>query len=282
MKKLSIIFIILYLNISVFSQTKIEMATYNVVFNSVVGGVGSMIHKKNNETIGHAFINGIWKGSIGGAFTYAGKEITGLVGSKENYWYGLEGKIVHSIGTSITYNASMNYGIFDNYQLNFGPINLHTNFKNLQIRLNPISSVIFVYYLTQNDYKFNLEKTIKTGNPYFEFNAHQFLIENKDFLGKTLNNVILIQDKTITYRHNKFNTISHELIHTLQFEECLNINNFFKIKNYKIFNYISKDIPYNAILSISKLKAVSSDILSMTMRTSTHIPMEVNLDTIAL
>jgi hypothetical protein len=235
--KYIILFILIYLiNIPSFSQQEnLQYFKYDIIFNGFIGGIGSGIHKKKNETFIQAFVNGFYKGMIGGIIINSSKFVINKIYLKENYWYGLEGKLIHSIGTSVVYNAALNKPIFANYNINIGFIHYSTDFKNSHFYINPVSFISFTYMLCDKNAKFNLTNSIKTGTFYFTFKDI-----DKPYWGFCLNNVV-----NIYYRDNAkqiiYQTCAHELIHSLQFEEYLNINSLLNIKPYKIINF---DIPY--------------------------------------
>lgn len=252
--KTKILTIVILISVNTFGQIKedIKYYTYNTLFGGITGGIGSAIHKKENEKISHAFINGFWKGCIGGNINYISKLTLKQITLKENYWYGLESKLINSIGNSIIHNATLNQKIYQEYTINLGFINYTTNFKNNTFQINPITSCIFIYDLINNQYKLNIKKTIKTGTIIFD----NITVDKNKIHGRCNNNIIITQKENkrqghitihgITYLHyfTEYDVIAHELTHSFQFEEYFNINNFPKINHYKFINF---DIPYENI-----------------------------------
>lgn len=238
---------------TLFGQNKdFQYATYDICFNGIISGISSNFHKKENEKFAKTFATGFYRGAIGGVIQFSSKKIVQQITLQENYWYGISGKLVNSIGTSVVSNSMLNKSMFSNYSIDIWFVHFQTNFKKSEIKLNPVTSGCFTYFLIDKRFHFSFIKSIQTGVLYFEHNFSEY-----EFRGISLSNVISIYPKelfkvrefdklrnkyvTRIYTNNLYSNTSHEIIHTYQFTEYLNFNNFIPIKSIKYINY---DIPY--------------------------------------
>ncbi|PKP25858.1 MAG: hypothetical protein CVU03_05865 [Bacteroidetes bacterium HGW-Bacteroidetes-2] len=94
-----LIFLLLYTNFQ--AQNKTEIALYNIGLGSVFGGIGAVINKNPEDKIGEIFLNGFWKGAIGGYLIYESKNLVGKIPEKGHWEYSWAAKMVNSAGTSI-------------------------------------------------------------------------------------------------------------------------------------------------------------------------------------
>jgi hypothetical protein len=216
------------------SQQHAKIAAYNVAFGALTGGVGSAINKKSNESLGHAFLNGLWKGAIGGGLTYSGKRAKFLITKNNSIHYGWGAKLIHTTGASILENASANRPIFSNWAIEYAFIRLDIGKKTL-LRVQPFALTSFTRYAL--NYKINVSKTLQTGTTYFE--TSEISSTSVAAVGANSINSVVINDI------NK-QTFAHEMVHTLQNREYLAINFYGKkidglVKHKsKIYTSISK------------------------------------------
>jgi hypothetical protein len=232
-----------------------KFLAYNVISSSLIAGIGSGIHKNQTETFGHAFINGCWKGIAGGGIQFISKRVTSEIYHRQNYWFGLQGRIINSIGNSVVYSAMMNQSITSNYQFDFGFIHYQTDFKKHNIMLNPCNLAVFSYEFFDKSNRFSIVKSIQTGTLFFDKTID--LSKSDVSFGSSIGNVMVVQKaSTFKYANNnpnnydkiwidKYQTAAHELIHTMQFSANLNIFYLGEIQKIKHINW---DIPINMLM----------------------------------
>lgn len=229
-------------NMNMFSQTKqdLKYATSNIAFNSLIGGFGAMLHKNKHETLGHAFVNGMLKGSLSGSLNYISKEMLTMQNHKDNldwkiFW---SSKIINSFANTIQDNAINNESLLTNYHINIGFIRLSTNKK---IEVEPVSLGCMGYvFLTGG--KLNVQTSLITGTPIFDYNFKRIYTKTKDcttsrpeHLGVTYGQNIMLQSNVSNHA-----VLVHEVVHTYQRAEYICLNNFFSKKiNIK---YIHNDL----------------------------------------
>jgi len=249
MKTITLI-LALYINLGISAQNDLKYASYNVVFNSLVSGFGSAIHHKSNESFFHAFVQGSYKGAIGGALNYSGIKLVQVSAINNNYNLIWPGKLVNSLGTSINCNAAENKGMFSSFQMNFYFVNLNYNGK-LHCKIDPLTLGYTTYLSFKKDMSFNLKTTLETGSILFDQKSNSTIFDGglpKGIFGTSLANSayikptqeyfydfykgkLLVGNQTIntikqtqTIRDISIPTTCHELIHTMQYEQSYSIN----------------------------------------------------------
>jgi hypothetical protein len=88
-----------------------------VAANMAIGGLTAGVRQWWN---GGSLRDGMWRGALGGAGSYAGKRIA----AGEGFEAGLVGRVVAATGASVTRNASEGKPSFERLVLPFGPVRL--------------------------------------------------------------------------------------------------------------------------------------------------------------
>lgn len=262
MKKIVIIFFIFIHFSKTHSQSSNEskLLILNSGINGLIGGVGSIINKHNNQSVGNAFIKGFYKGAIGGTVIYGSKYLLSTFTKNQNYMTIWGSKIMFFAGNSIVENAAANRDIFEQFHLNIGfnRIDFYTKEKlKIKYHILPYSLAHFIY-LSFN-FKIDWKQSYKTGTFSFYGSTKKY-----NALGFALLNHIVISDRLIKYNkisfyRNRLNHILvHEIIHTYQIESFSPINEYFtkwkrKLKNCRLLNNFSKyfytDFNYSFLLN---------------------------------
>lgn len=243
------IFLITFIfSYNIYSQRNAEnYAVINIGLNGIVGGVGAIINKKDNEKTGKIFLNGFLKGCAAGTLTYSGKLMSGNIGKESNLIFAWPGKITYWAGNSMMENASMNRPLFEQFNINLGVFRVEYNPSkgNLKAKLLPLSTVAIGYVAFKS--KFELEKTLVTGE--LIFSSSRFNNLELDFRGFTLGNIIVLNSQYV----NDNSTISHEIIHVFQNSD-FNFINTWVTPSLDKNNFFKKTSPYiyyefNSVLS---------------------------------
>lgn len=255
--KTLIFLLILSISINSFAQEDLKYASLNILSNSIIGGIGSGIHKHSNQTFWAAFKQGAWKGSISGVLNYGSKKMLQIQAGKENLDWRLcwGSKIVNSVSNTVLYNATMNESdLMANYSINIGFLRLSTKYK---VQVDPISLGCFGYAFLMGG-KFNAKMSAITGVAYFNYSWKKSYIDslsrkkaNYDKYGITYAQNIMIQTNVSE------SVALHELTHTYQRLQYSQINNFFKIYNkYENFKWIHNDLSSFDILYFIQNKTI--------------------------
>ena len=220
-----------------YKQQRIQVASFNIISSGITGAVGTLIHKKSSETKGHALLRGFAKGSLSGLVILAGKEITGYARVAQRYDYILCGKLTHAVGASMLENTATNEKLFYNLGIDFGPVRFDTK---RGVRFQPFASgcLVAIAMLSRG---FNLRLTLLSGTPIFNYKP------KPGFNALTLANSFSFDNKAYVNTgkyNNKYNVISHEIIHTFQYRESQAITHMIGFNKSK---HIYWDVPFNFI-----------------------------------
>jgi len=241
MKTLTLI-LALVISVNMSAQNDhIKYAAFNIVSSSIIGGIGSGIHHKENESFGKAFVNGAWKGAISGSINSVSKEMLRIQSERYDLDWRLcwGSKIVNSVSNTMLYNATMNESsLLKHYSIDIGFIRLSTDYT---VQIEPISLACFTGIFFSGG-KFDVSKSLTIGTPVF-------LQQMLSTYGKTYANNITINNQQYYVRHNGKllsytpNVILHELTHTYQRLQYSSINNFLTIYNkYENIKPIHNDL----------------------------------------
>ena len=236
-----------------------EAGVSNMAFGGIVGGLGALINKKPNERAGKVFLKGFSQGALGGYLVFESKRLIGKFSNTGDYTYVWPAKLVNSAGTSIMENAASNRNFWEKWHLNIGfnRLELHTKDKlKLSYRIMPFAFGSTIYGFTKGKMDFN--ESLKIGT--FVFNAEEIGNDVSETQGRTISNIILIQNN---YTFKKELILGHELIHTYQYESFVGFNAFLnkpienlndKIKFIRIYHDIFYTdynfLSYNLIYTI--------------------------------
>ena len=236
------------------TKQEIGLAVYNIGFGGAVSGIGSVINKKPEETVGKAFLRGFKWGCVGGSFTYLGKKFSSLINSQKQILYAWPSKLVHDFGTSIIVNSAKNTGVFDSYRTQIGFVRFDISIKGhikVKPRVMPFALGSFIYGSFTGKLDFN--KTVLIGTPTFIGDTSFF---RSGFLGAAGLNAIYMLD---TSRFYLYHMLAHEHIHVLQESQYFSLavwltpsdKKFKKESNLTLYGRVSKyiylDIPFQRI-----------------------------------
>lgn len=206
---------------------KTEMAIYNISLGSFVGGIGAIINKKAHEKTAKVFLKGFWQGGLGGYFVYESKNFLLRIPENNKLEYSWGAKFLNSIGTSIIENATLNTDFWDKWHMNIGfnRLEIHTNSKiRFKYKIMPVSLILTGIYAYGN--KFELDHSLKTGEIIFSVQ------DEFEYAGATWGKLILLNENQL----NNFETISHEIVHSFQYEDFNFVNTFLNKPTNKLLN----------------------------------------------
>ncbi|GAL66343.1 hypothetical protein JCM19301_2438 [Jejuia pallidilutea] len=199
------------------SQSKTDIALYNIGLGSFVGGLGAIINKKPNEKTGKVLLKGLLQGGGGGYLVYQSKNLLLKIPENNKLEYSWGAKFVNSLGISIIENASLNNDFWNKWHINIGFNRLEIETKEkikFKYRIMPVALIltgIFAY-----DHKFELEKTLRTGEIIFSVS------KKFEHAGAVWGKLILLEKNHL----DDFHTISHEIVHSFQYEDFNFVNTF--------------------------------------------------------
>jgi len=228
-----------------FGQSQnLKYASFNVITNSIIGGIGSGIHHKKSETFLHASLNGMWKGSISGGINSLSKQLLSIQAEKIklNWVVCWSSKLINSVSNTMLYNVSINEPeLLKNYSLNIGFIRLSIN---NYVQIEPISLGCFAYAIISGG-TLNINSTLTFGTPIFNYKFRRIIVQTPStiyskpiHLGEILAQNILIQSGVLSNQ-----ILIHEVIHTYQRLQYTSLNNvIMNYSKYENFGIIHNDI----------------------------------------
>lgn len=248
----TIFFVLLFIPSFVQCQSQQQdLLIYNIGLGGISSGIGAVINKPKNCNWKKVFLKGLWQGSVGGVLNYSSKKTLYLINRKNELMYAWPAKILHAAGLSIMENASLNEPFLQNWNIDYGPMRFDFSIngkKKCKVRFLPATIVSVIY--AANTAKFDLKKTLKTGNLIFENSENAYVTyRNGYFRGFSAGRAIAIGEKW----KGSNQVIAHEIVHQFQYGDFQILNTWLKpfekkIKSkplYKIFeNYIYFDMPY--------------------------------------
>lgn len=289
MKTLITLLIILF-SFNLQANDHLKYASFNIGINSLIGGFGSALHKKENETFFDAFKHGFWKGALGGSLNYYGMRLVEVSASKDNLNYIWPGRIVNALGSSITYNAAANDKIWSSFNMNVFCFNVQYNGK-VNLRVDPLSLGYATYLGFKKDMSFNFKNTILTGSILFEQKSDNIILDGIDYghYGTSVGNSLYYKPaKEYFYDHYTYNetingniysfpsivrsiknitnyTICHEIVHTFQYEQFSSLNLLYIDKAYKAFKikvnkYLYINPNFGIIYLLNNIKGYDNNI----------------------
>ena len=248
----------LIISIEGYSQNRKDDFLYltsNTISGGLISGINSCFHKKSNVSLSKTFIKAFWKGCIGGSINFTANKLVQESSFHNNYNYIWPARFVHSLGTSIIYNASYDKKILESYQFQFYCFNIIYD-KKFEYRLDPVSISSFIFLSLNNNFAFNPKTSLQTGSLFFDKKGiipfTQLGVSGKN-MGNTiyrkLQEKVIARNRDITDLYPKGtypegvriytaqfinitidkSTVCHEIIHSFQYEE------------YGIFNGITTE-----------------------------------------
>lgn len=202
-----------------------QLLAFNVGFNGLVGGVGAIINRHENQTAGQAFLNGLYKGAIGGTISHIGLSLTHQIAKQENISYAWPARIVNSLGSSIVQNAAENLEVFDRFHFNLFVARFEYLRSSKSFRIRIFSSSIYGIVVVSKNANLNLTKSLESGVLYWE--------SDMDFSasrigGRAISQVSSVGMSDNVLEHEYYNVFAHEVAHILQFDRKVGGNAFVK------------------------------------------------------
>ncbi|MEM8937878.1 MAG: hypothetical protein AAGC64_00865 [Bacteroidota bacterium] len=228
--RIIIAFILLFHYLGKSQNTDLEMATYNIAFGAITGGIGAVINKSPNQKFGKVFAKGALKGCLGGYLVFESKRIVRIISNQNKLEYAWPAKMVNSMGISILESAARNDSDWSRWHINVGFNRLDFRFKQglkAKYRIMPISFLLTSYLAIGN--RFDLNRSLLTGE--FIFSSESSSLFSNDFSAVNLGNAIL-------YKPSQFSPdiIAHEIIHSYQYYDFNFVNTWLEKPKRQLFD----------------------------------------------
>ncbi|MEM9819913.1 MAG: hypothetical protein AAF985_02530 [Bacteroidota bacterium] len=151
-----------------FRAQRTKMALFNVGFNGLFGGIGSLINKKNGEAGFKTFVKGFYQGAIGGTISHYGLSMSHLVQSKQNIAYAWPARFVNAMGSSIVQNAAENKRMFERLHFNLYLFRLEYAPYQKKFRARLFTSSLYGLLTVGGGNRFDWGISLKSGIFFFE------------------------------------------------------------------------------------------------------------------
>ncbi|OEJ99826.1 hypothetical protein BFP71_09755 [Roseivirga misakiensis] len=200
---------------SEFKNQRAELAIFNVGMNGLVAGLGSVINKKGGDANFKTFLNGFYKGAIGGGISHIGLSMTNLVFQQKNIAYAWPARIVNSLGSSIVQNAAQDMGMFERLHFNLYITRLEYFPLKRKLKARLFVSSLFGLRIVGRGARFDLGKTLKSGILFFESDGR---FSSSLGSGKATGQVSSIGMSSRLEGDEFYDTYAEEVAHILQYD----------------------------------------------------------------
>jgi hypothetical protein len=184
--------------------------------NMAIGGLTAGIRQWHSDD--GSFWDGLWRGALGGAGTYAGKRIV----TSDMPGAGLFGRGVAAAGASVTRNASEGNPLFDTLVLPVGFVRLHWRPAHGTVQSSfdiPGIAAIAGVYASGLGASLDVARSLDTGAPVFMARDWE---RDDGWHGRHAFGAVLLRgDPADRVDHGALVTLAlhHERIHVLQYDQ---------------------------------------------------------------
>ena len=219
-----------------------EVGMINVGSGSVIGGIGAVINKRDDEKVIPVLLKGMAQGALGGYAVFESKRLVRVFARTEDYNYVWPSKILNAAGNSIIENAASNRKLWDQWHLNLGFTRLEVSTEDgfkIKYKIKPFS--LYGAVQAWRGHRSDWNKSLKLGTLVFNFSE---LESNGNHLrGATLYDHIVLLDNN----RSPLQTEAHELVHIYQIHQFSGVNSYFnpiyyplkrKSKVFAIYDHI--------------------------------------------
>lgn len=174
-----------------------------VAGNMALGGLTAGLRQWRGDG---SFLDGFWRGALGGAGIYAGKRIT----VADGFEAGLFGRAIAATGASVTRNASEGRPSFERLVVPIGPVRIRwwptESVRKTSIDLAAVGTIAWAF-LGSTGASIDLGRSLSTGAPVF------IAQETVHWSGLHASGVILLS-------HSSGSSLAHERVHLLQYDQA--------------------------------------------------------------
>lgn len=154
-----------------FQSERTKMAAFNIGINGLIGGIGSLINNKEEKINFKTFINGFYKGAIGGGISHIGLSMSHLIELEQNISYAWPARLVNAMGSSIVQNAAENNKMFERLHFNLYVARLEYFPYRKKFNARLFTSSLYGIVSVGIGNRFDLGKSLQSGILYFEIDG---------------------------------------------------------------------------------------------------------------
>lgn len=199
-----------------FRRQRAQLTAFNIGFNGLVGGVGGLINKSDNQTGIHAFAKGFYKGAIGGTISHIGLSLTHQIDKQRNITYAWPARLVNALGSSMIQNAAEGRRMFERLHFNLYVTRLEYYPYEKRFTGRFFTSSVYGLIVAGNNGSLDISKSLKTGIFYFQsyepISTSLITARNTGQVSSiAINNAL---NEVDAY----YETYAHEVAHILQYD----------------------------------------------------------------
>lgn len=198
-----------------FKRQRIQLAVFNVGFNGLISGMGSLLNSKDDKPSFQTFLRGFYKGAIGGGISHVGLSMVHQIDKKKNISLAWPARMVNSLGSSIIQNAAENKSMFERIHFNLYLTRLEYFPSQKKLKARLFTSSIYGLLVVGKNANFDLGKTLKTGIFYFESDMR---FSSSIGSGRATGQVSSIGMASSLSGENFYDTFAEEVAHIMQYD----------------------------------------------------------------
>ena len=199
-----------------YKDQRANLAIYNIGFNGLIGGIGSLINQRGDKADFNTFLKGFYKGAIGGSISHIGLSMTHQIDKREEMLWAWPARLVNSLGSSIIQNAAEDRRMLERLSFNLFFTRLEYNGVNKRFKARFFTSSLYGFINVGKGARFDLVTSLKTGIFYFE-SDNRFSIAGGNS-GRATGQVSSIGMASDLEGAQFYNVYAEEVAHILQYD----------------------------------------------------------------
>lgn len=221
MKELFILILSIFLTTNCLAQSiefrrqRAQLAVFNIGFNGLIGGFGSLINHKDEKASFRVFVKGFYKGAIGGGISHIGLSLSHQIDKQQNIALAWPVRLVNSLGASIVQNAAEDKRMFERLHFNLFVTRLEYFPYKKKFKARIFTSSIYGIAVVGKRARFDLGKTLKSGIIYFESDGR---FSSSIGSGKATGQVSSIGMRSDLKGAEFYDTFAEEVAHIMQYD----------------------------------------------------------------
>jgi hypothetical protein len=190
---------------------------YVLAANVALGGLTAGVRQWRNDG---SFLDGFWRGAVGGFATYGGKVMV----TADAPGAGTAGRIVAAVGASVSRNAAEGLPTFHRLVLPLGPVRLHWQPATGEVRpsVDVVGTVVLAVSVAGRDgARLHLGHSLASAAPVFS--ARNWNRDDYHWHARHLAGTIVLGGGDAAHDgYDRFRSrlLAHERVHVLQYDQA--------------------------------------------------------------
>lgn len=186
----------------------------SLLSGAAMGGLGAVLNRSPGEGWPRALARGAVAGAAGGWLQYQGKRQVLKMSTRDRLEYAWWARTLHAAGTSIIENAAASRPALESFRFNAGfvRLDLDTRTRTVRARLLPVALYGAVHIASYG--RLDARRSLRTG--VLTFRARPASDRVRGLAVTRVNTVLYRPDLPDDFISE---TLAHELVHTLQYDD---------------------------------------------------------------